>query len=43
MLVAHLSRRSLADNNLTNFGKDTSVVIKLVEAFIKMPELRKVK
>jgi hypothetical protein len=43
MLVAHLPGCSLADNNLTNFGTDTSAVIKLAEAFTKMPDLRKVK
>jgi glycine cleavage system regulatory protein len=34
---------SLAENNLTNYGEDMSAVIKLADAFTKMPNLREVK
>ena len=34
---------SLAENYLTNRGEDMSAVIKLADAFTKMPNLREVK
>ena len=34
---------SLARNNLTTYGRDMSAVIKLADAFTKMPNLREVK
>ena len=34
---------SLARNTLTNYARDMSAVIKLADAFTKMPNLREVK
>ena len=43
MRVACTCECSLASNNLTNFGRDVSGVVKLVETFTKMPQLISVK
>jgi len=37
-----ITNLNLAENNLTNYGEDMSAVIKLADAFTKMPNLREV-